>query len=171
MTDFSESSASSLSSSKNKGEERSLSSYMERLSTQIDQQECERKPGVSERQRRGQRRDTTTSQDGDIESGEEPACSRPSSAKKHQKQQRKKEEPNKSVGPKAAEAYSGRPTPPVDASEREQEKEKKAKKKGQPKQPEEERKGQGGLKSAADPRTPRPKPNHGKSGKAQHPVA
>ncbi|MEQ2188070.1 hypothetical protein GOODEAATRI_011209 [Goodea atripinnis] len=85
----------SPSSLKNKRGESSLSLYIEKISIHNAQQECERKQGVSERQRRGQRRDTTTSQDGDIESGEEVACSRPNSAKKYQKPQRKKDDPHK----------------------------------------------------------------------------
>ncbi|KAM4727679.1 DIS3-like exonuclease 2 [Anableps anableps] len=151
----------SPSSLKNKREESLLSLYMEKLNTHNDQQECERKPGVSERQRCGQRRDTTASWDGDIESGEELACSRPNSAKKQQKQQRKKDEPNKNVGPNAAEVYAGLLTPPMKAgaSEQEQEKGKKSKKKNQPKKTEEEKNREGVLKLSADPQTPRPKRN------------
>ncbi|MED6260087.1 DIS3-like exonuclease 2 [Ataeniobius toweri] len=163
----------SPSSLKNKRGESSLSLYIEKLSIHNAQQECERKQGVSERQRRGQRRDTTTSQDGDIESGEEAACSRPNSAKKYQKQQRKKDDPHKNVGPKAPEINVCLPAPPMDASSSEQEQEKgmKSKKKSQLKQPEEEKNREGILKLAADPQTPRPKPNHGKSGKPQQPAA
>uniref|UniRef100_A0A3B5QPE4 DIS3-like exonuclease 2 n=1 Tax=Xiphophorus maculatus TaxID=8083 RepID=A0A3B5QPE4_XIPMA len=98
LIEFPDSSEFSPSSSKKKGEESSLSLYMEKLSSHSDQQECERKPGVSERQRRGQRRDTTTSQDGDIESGEELAGSRGNGPKKQQKQQKKRDDPNKSAG-------------------------------------------------------------------------
>ncbi|MEQ2205312.1 hypothetical protein XENOCAPTIV_015400 [Xenoophorus captivus] len=106
----------SPSSLKNKRGESSLSLYIEKISIHNAQQEYERKQGVSERQRRGQRRDTTTSHDGDIESGEEVACSRPNSAKKYQKQQRKKDDPHKNVGPKAAEVNVCLPAPPMNAT-------------------------------------------------------
>uniref|UniRef100_A0A3Q2QXN8 DIS3-like exonuclease 2 n=1 Tax=Fundulus heteroclitus TaxID=8078 RepID=A0A3Q2QXN8_FUNHE len=158
-------------SSKNKGEESSLSLYMEKLSTRNARQESERKPGLSERQQRGQRRDTATSQDGDIESGEEVACSRPTSAKKHQKPQRKKDEPSKSAGPKAAEEYVGPVTAPANAGEQQQEKARKSKKKSQPKHPGEEKNGEGIPKLPADPQTPRPKPGQGKTGKPQQAAA
>uniref|UniRef100_A0A672ZHB6 DIS3-like exonuclease 2 n=1 Tax=Sphaeramia orbicularis TaxID=375764 RepID=A0A672ZHB6_9TELE len=57
---------------------------MEKRSIRNAQQDCERKQGVSDRQRRGQRRDTTTSHDGDIESGEELIALKPNDSKKHQ---------------------------------------------------------------------------------------
>lgn len=69
--DFSDSSDFSPSSLQNKATESSLSLYMEKLRIGCAQPECETMPGVAERLRKGQRRDTTTSQDGDIESGEE----------------------------------------------------------------------------------------------------
>uniref|UniRef100_A0A672ZH87 DIS3-like exonuclease 2 n=1 Tax=Sphaeramia orbicularis TaxID=375764 RepID=A0A672ZH87_9TELE len=72
-----------------RGEESSLSLYMEKRSIRNAQQDCERKQGVSDRQRRGQRRDTTTSHDGDIESGEELIALKPNDSKKHQKQHKK----------------------------------------------------------------------------------
>ncbi|XP_005804662.1 DIS3-like exonuclease 2 [Xiphophorus maculatus] len=164
LIEFPDSSEFSPSSSKKKGEESSLSLYMEKLSSHSDQQECERKPGVSERQRRGQRRDTTTSQDGDIESGEELAGSRGNGPKKQQKQQKKRDDPNKSAGLKAAEVYAGPQTPTTNAgaSEQEQEKGRKSKKKNQPKKPEEEKNREVVLKLSADPQTPSPKPKQGK---------
>lgn len=69
--DFSDSSDFSPSSLKNKGAESALSLYMEKLRIGNAQPECEMMPGVAEKLRKGQRRDTTTSHDGDIESGEE----------------------------------------------------------------------------------------------------
>ncbi|XP_014859932.1 PREDICTED: DIS3-like exonuclease 2 [Poecilia mexicana] len=172
LIEFPDSSDFSPSSSKNKGEESSLSLYMEKLSTHCDQRECERKPGVNERQRRGQRRDTTTSQDGDIESGEELACSRSNGPKKHQKQQKKRDDPNRNAGPTAAEAYAGPQTPTANAgvSEQEQEKGKKSKKKNQLKKPEAEKNMEAVLKLSADPQIQSPKPNQGKSGKPQQPA-
>ncbi|XP_043989133.1 DIS3-like exonuclease 2 isoform X1 [Gambusia affinis] len=163
LIEFPDSSDFSLSSSKNKGEESSLSLYMEKLSSHCDQQDCERKPGVNERQRRDQRRDTTTSQDGDIESGEELACSRSNGPKKHQKQQKKTDGPNKNAAPKAAEVYAGPQTPTMNAgaSEQEQEKGRKSKKKTQPKKPEEEKNREAVLKLSADPQTQSPKPKQG----------
>lgn len=68
--DFSDSSDFSPSSLKINATE-SLSLCLEKLSVGSAQQDCERKQGVSERLRQGQHRDTTTSHDGDIESGEE----------------------------------------------------------------------------------------------------
>uniref|UniRef100_A0A674C8D6 DIS3-like exonuclease 2 n=1 Tax=Salmo trutta TaxID=8032 RepID=A0A674C8D6_SALTR len=53
------------------GEESSLSLYMDKLNSRGALQEPERRQGVSDKQRRGERRDTNTSQDGDVESGEE----------------------------------------------------------------------------------------------------
>ncbi|XP_054889759.1 DIS3-like exonuclease 2 [Poeciliopsis prolifica] len=158
--EFPDSSDFSPSSSKNKGEESSLSLYMEKLSTHCDQQECERKPGVNERQRRGQRRDTTASQDGDIESGEELACSRSNGPKKHQKQQKKRDDPNKNAGPKAADVNAGPQTPTTNAREQEEEKGRKSKKKNQPK---EEKNREAVLKLSADPQTQSAKPKQGKS--------
>lgn len=70
-SDFSDSSDFSPSSLKNKAAESSLALYMEKLRVGSGQPESETMPGVTERLRKGQRRDTTTSQDGDIESGEE----------------------------------------------------------------------------------------------------
>lgn len=71
LNDLSDSSDFSPSSLQNKATETSLSLYTEKLHVGNAQPECETMPGVAERLRKGQRRDTTTSQDGDIESGEE----------------------------------------------------------------------------------------------------
>lgn len=137
--DFSDSRDFSPSSMKSKGEESSLSLYMEKLSLRNAQQDCERKQGVSDKQRRGQRRDTATSHDGDIESGEELGSLKPNEAKKHQKQQKKKKDGNRNVSSKEADSFVGRPQSPQKAStsEQEHEKIKKSKKKNVPKQPEE----------------------------------
>uniref|UniRef100_A0A7N8Y1A7 DIS3-like exonuclease 2 n=1 Tax=Mastacembelus armatus TaxID=205130 RepID=A0A7N8Y1A7_9TELE len=90
---------------KSKGEESSLSLYMEKLSTRSAHQDCERKQGVSDRQRRGQRRDTTTSHDGDIESGEELCSFKPYESKKHQKQQKKNKDSNRDATSKEANSF------------------------------------------------------------------
>uniref|UniRef100_A0A671VD23 DIS3-like exonuclease 2 n=1 Tax=Sparus aurata TaxID=8175 RepID=A0A671VD23_SPAAU len=132
--DFSDSSDFSPSSMKLIGEDSSLSLYMEKLNTRGAQQDCERKQGVSDKQRRGQRRDTATSHDGDIESGEELSSLKPNNPKKHQKPQKK------SKDSKEADSFVGRPQSPKNASEsgQEQEKTTKSKKKNLPKHPEDE---------------------------------
>ncbi|XP_077580431.1 DIS3-like exonuclease 2 isoform X1 [Stigmatopora nigra] len=56
---------------KDNGDESPLSLYMVKLGVQNAQNDSECKPSVSEKGRNSQRRDTATSQDGDIESGEE----------------------------------------------------------------------------------------------------
>ncbi|KAM9720259.1 DIS3-like exonuclease 2 [Menidia menidia] len=152
---------------KNKGEESSLSLYMEKLSTRGAQQECEKKQGVSDRQRRGQRRDTTTSQDGDIESGEELASLKPNSAKKHQKQQKKNKDSNRDVASKEAELFQGFPQSPKKSSMAAQEADKssKSKRKGPPKHPDEEKNREGNLNLGVDAQTSRPKSPHGKDKK------
>lgn len=159
--DFSDSSDFSPSSMKSKGEESSLSLYMEKLNTRSAQQDCERKQGVSDRQRRGQRRDTTTSHDGDIESGEELGSLKPNDSKKHQKQQKKNKDS------KETDAFVGHPQSPKKASTSGQEQEKmtKSKKKNLPKHPEEEKT----FKSGADTQMSRPKSPHGKDKKLQQP--
>uniref|UniRef100_A0A7N8WS13 DIS3-like exonuclease 2 n=1 Tax=Mastacembelus armatus TaxID=205130 RepID=A0A7N8WS13_9TELE len=145
--DFSDSSDFSPSSMKSKGEESSLSLYMEKLSTRSAHQDCERKQGVSDRQRRGQRRDTTTSHDGDIESGEELCSFKPYESKKHQKQQKKNKDSNRDATSKEANSFVGHPKSPKKAitGEQEQEKVKKSKKKNLPKHPEEEENREGTL--------------------------
>ncbi|XP_034744107.1 DIS3-like exonuclease 2 isoform X2 [Etheostoma cragini] len=150
--DFSDSSDFSPSSLKSKGEESSLSLYMEKLSTRGAQPDCERKQGVSERQRWGQRRDTATSHDGDVESGEELSTLKPNDSRKHQKQQKKSKDSNREVTSKETDSFVGHPQSPKKASTsgQEQEKMKKSKKKNLPKHPEEEKSGEGTSKSGFD---------------------
>ncbi|KAL7387350.1 hypothetical protein ABVT39_022444 [Epinephelus coioides] len=170
--DFSDSSDFSPSSMKSR-EESSLSLYMEKLSARGAQQDCERKQGVSDRQRWGQRRDTATSQDGDVESGEELSSFKPNDSKKHQKQQKKNKDSNRDVASKETNSLVGRPQSPKKAgtSGQEQEKMKKAKKKNLPKYPEEERSREGALKSGVDTQMSRPKSPHGKDKTLQQPRA
>ncbi|CAJ1071658.1 DIS3-like exonuclease 2 isoform X1 [Xyrichtys novacula] len=153
--DFSDSSDFSPSSMKIKGEESSLSLYKEKLSTCNATQDCERKQGVSDRQRRGQRRDTTTSQDGDIESGEELGSFKSNESKKHQKQQKKNKDS------KEGDFLVGNPQSPkkTSVSGQEQEKGLKSKKKSQPKHQE------GASKSGVDTQMSRPKSPYGKDKK------
>ncbi|KAF7223023.1 DIS3-like exonuclease 2 isoform X1 [Nothobranchius furzeri] len=168
LTDFSDSSDFSPSSLKNKSEESSLSLYMEKINTRSPQQEVERKQGVSERQQRGPRRDTATSQDGDIESGEEFGVPKPSSSKKHQKQPRKKEGSHRNAAPRELESFAGSSPRLVKASTSAPEQEKtKSKKKVQPKHPEEDKSRGGVLNSGADPQTSRHKASHNKDAKSQ----
>ncbi|XP_032386765.1 DIS3-like exonuclease 2 isoform X1 [Etheostoma spectabile] len=150
--DFSDSSDFSPSSMKSKGEESSLSLYMEKLSTRSAQPDCERKQGVSDRQRWGQRRDTATSHDGDVESGEELSTLKPNDSRKHQKQQKKSKDSNREVTSKEADSFVGHPQSPKKASTsgQEQEKMKKLKKKNLPKHPEEEKSREGTSKSGFD---------------------
>ncbi|XP_074506588.1 DIS3-like exonuclease 2 isoform X2 [Sebastes fasciatus] len=171
--DFSDSSDFSPSSMKSKGEESSLSLYMEKLSTRSVQQDCERKQGVSDRQRWGQRRDTATSQDGDVESGEELGSLKPNDSKKHPKQQKKSKDSNRDVASKETDSIVGRPQSPKKASTsgQEQEKMKKSKKKSVPKNPEEEKSRDGALKCGVDAQMSRPKSPHGNDKKMQQPRA
>lgn len=69
------------------GEESSLSLYMDKLNSRGALQEPERRQGVSDKQRRGERRDTNTSQDGDVESGEEFASLKQRDSQQQQQQQ------------------------------------------------------------------------------------
>ncbi|XP_030259119.1 DIS3-like exonuclease 2 isoform X2 [Sparus aurata] len=163
--DFSDSSDFSPSSMKLIGEDSSLSLYMEKLNTRGAQQDCERKQGVSDKQRRGQRRDTATSHDGDIESGEELSSLKPNNPKKHQKPQKK------SKDSKEADSFVGRPQSPKNASEsgQEQEKTTKSKKKNLPKHPEDENSREGTARSGADTQMSRPMSPHGKDKKLQQP--
>ncbi|XP_042354169.1 DIS3-like exonuclease 2 [Plectropomus leopardus] len=160
--DFSDSSDFSPSSMKSRGEESSLSLYMEKLSNRSAQQDCERKQGVSDRQRWGQRRDTATSHDGDVESGEELSSFKPDDSKKHQKQQKK----NKDL--KETDSFVGCPQSPKKAGTvgQEQDKMKKSKKKNMPKQPEEEK-----GRERFDTQMSRPKSPHDKDKKLQQPRA
>lgn len=149
--DFSDSSDFSPTSMRSKGEESSLSLYMEKINIRSCQQDSERKQGVSDRQRRGQRRDTATSHDGDIESGEELSSLKPNDSKKHLKQQKKNKDsnPSQSVGdpqfPKKA-----------NTSGQVQEKGKKSKKNNLQKHLEEEESNEGNQMS-------RPKSPHNKN--------
>lgn len=171
--DFSDSSDFSPSSMKSRGEESSLSLYMEKLSTRSAQQDFERKQGVSDRQRWGQRRDTATSQDGDVESGEELSSLKPNEPKKHQKQQKKTKDSHKDVTSKETDAFVGCPQSPNTAgtSGQEQEKMKKSKKKKNSRQPEEEKSGEETLQSGVDAQNSRPKSPYGKEKKLQQPRA
>ncbi|KAF0047290.1 hypothetical protein F2P81_000923 [Scophthalmus maximus] len=156
--DFSDSSDFSPTSLKSKGE-----TYMERLSSPAAQQDCARKQDASDRQRRGQRRDTTTSQDGDIESGEEFSSVTPSDSNKQLRQQQQQQKKNK-------EAFVVSPQSPnkAGASGQEQEKMKKPKKKNLPQQPEEEKSKDG---PGVNAQLSRPKSPHGKDKKTQQPRA
>ncbi|XP_072297199.1 DIS3-like exonuclease 2 [Eucyclogobius newberryi] len=124
--DFSDSSDFSPSSLKNKTGESSLSLYMEKLSVGKGPPEYELMPGVSERLRKGQRRDTTTSQDGDIESGEELIALNES--KKQQKPHYKSKYEDCSQSPNK-----------TSSSQQEPEKTKKSKKKSPAKQKEDQK--------------------------------
>ncbi|XP_020795191.2 DIS3-like exonuclease 2 isoform X1 [Boleophthalmus pectinirostris] len=128
LNDFSDSSDFSPSSLKNKPGESSLSTYMEKLSTGNGPPDYELMPDVSERLRKGQRRDTTTSHDGDIESGEELIALNES--KKQQKQHKKSVVSNED-GPQSPNKTS--------TSQQEQEMTKKSKKKSPAKQKEDQR--------------------------------
>ncbi|KAI4809719.1 hypothetical protein KUCAC02_018585 [Chaenocephalus aceratus] len=167
--DFSDSSDFSPSSMKSKGEESSLSLYMEKLSTRSAQQDSERKQGVSDRQRWGQRRDTATSQDGDVESGEELGSLQPNDMKKNQKQQKKNKDSHRDVTSKETESSVACPQSPNKAStgELELEKTKKAKKKTNTRHPEEEKSAEGALTSGVDSQVTRPKSPHGRDKKVQ----
>ncbi|XP_037537388.1 DIS3-like exonuclease 2 isoform X2 [Nematolebias whitei] len=130
--------------------------------------ECERKQGMSELQRRGQRRDTATSQDGDIESGEEIGPSKSSGAKKNQKQQRKKEVSNRTDASKEPESLFGVSQSQIKASTKAQEQEKMEKSNNEAENLEE---GKFKLHYGADPQTSKPKPPHNKDKKFQPPTA
>lgn len=172
--DFSDSSDFSPSSIKSKGEESSLSLYMEKLSTRNPQQDGERKQGFSDRQRRGQRRDTTTSQDGDIDSGEELGSFAANESKKNQKQQqqqqKKNKDSNRDVASKETTSIVGHPHSPKKAATSGQEKVKKSKKKNLTKHLEEEEESrEGTLTFGEENLMSRPKSPHGKGKKPQHP--
>ncbi len=162
---FSDSSDFSPSSSRSKGEESSLSLYMEKLSTRSAQLDCERKQSLSDRQKRGQRRDTATSHDGDIESGEELSSLKLNDSKKHQKHQKK----NKDC--KETNTFAGHPQSPKKAatSGQEQDKTTKSKKKNLPKHQEDETNREGTFKYGVDIQIPRPKSPLDKDKKLQLP--
>ncbi|CAL8326820.1 unnamed protein product [Arctogadus glacialis] len=99
--DLSDSSDFSPCSAKGRGEDSALSLYMEKLNGRgggggaLPPQDVDRKQGVCER--RGQRRDTATSHDGDVDSAEENGSShKPSDAKPPPPQQR---QPKRNKGP------------------------------------------------------------------------
>nr|XP_046264868.1 DIS3-like exonuclease 2 [Scatophagus argus] len=156
--DYSDLSDFSPSPMKNKEDESSLSLYKEKLTTRSVQRDFESKQSVSEKQRRGQRRDTATSHDGDIESGEELGTFKPIESKKHQKQQKKSKDSKETDSPVE------HPQSPKKASTsgQEQEKKTKSKKKNLPKHPEE-----GTLRSEVNTHVSRPKSPHGKDKKLQ----
>ncbi|XP_054623286.1 DIS3-like exonuclease 2 [Dunckerocampus dactyliophorus] len=161
----SDSSDFSPSSWKDKGDESSLSLYMMKLSIHNAQQDGERKPGVSEKQRKTQRRDTATSQDGDIESGEELSVLGPNDTKKHQRQRKKTKDSNKDISKDGGllveyKSCSNKP---------EQEDTKKAKKNNLSKQPDDKIK-DSITKCGGDCHKPRPKSPHDKN-KQQAPTA
>ncbi|KAG7525593.1 DIS3-like exonuclease 2 [Solea senegalensis] len=167
---FSDSSDFSPSSLKSKGEESSLSLYMERLSSRKALQDCERQQDVSDRQRRGQRRDTTTSHDGDIESGEEIGFLAPNDSHKQLKQQKKNKDLNRDVISKETSPPAGCSQSPKKAgtSGQEKEKSKKQKKKNLPQDLEQKR---GREEPAAKAQMSRPKSPNGKDKKTQQPKA
>uniref|UniRef100_A0A669C498 DIS3-like exonuclease 2 n=1 Tax=Oreochromis niloticus TaxID=8128 RepID=A0A669C498_ORENI len=131
-----------------------FSMYLEqyKLNTRNVQQDCERRQGVFDGQRRGQRRDTATSHDGDVESGEELGSLKPNDAKKHQKQQRKNKDSNRDVDSKETDQPGGRLQSP-----------KKSKKKNLPKHPEDEKIREGTSKCGVDSQMSSPKPPHASS--------
>ncbi|KAF7652878.1 hypothetical protein LDENG_00091060 [Lucifuga dentata] len=167
FVDFSDSSDFSPSSLKSKEEESSMSLYLEKLSTRSAQQDCERKQGVSDRQRRGQRRDTATSHDGDIESGEELNSLKLNESKKQQKKNR---DSNRDLGMNEMDSCTGCPQSPRNASTsgQEQGKMKKSKKKSLAKNHEEE-KSRDGVRSVIDTQMLRPKSPQGKNKTLQQP--
>uniref|UniRef100_A0AAQ5Y5J4 DIS3-like exonuclease 2 n=1 Tax=Amphiprion ocellaris TaxID=80972 RepID=A0AAQ5Y5J4_AMPOC len=135
---------------KSRGEESSQSMYMEKLSIRNAQQDCERQQGVCDRQRRGQRRDTTTSHDGDIESGEELGSLKPNEVKKQQKQQRRFKDSNKDGTSKETDSFVGHPQSPKKASPSGQEQDKMKKSKKKMLHQEEEKNREGIANSPAD---------------------
>lgn len=139
---------------KHKGEASSLSLYMQKLVTRNNQQDCERKQGMPGRPQRGQRRDTTTSYDGDVESGEELHLLKCNQSKKQQKKNKDCQE---------ADALFGPPQSPKKASATGQEQKTTKSKKKNPKDPEEDTSRQGILKPGADTQMSR----HGKDNKLQ----
>ncbi|KAM6948751.1 DIS3-like exonuclease 2 [Aplochiton taeniatus] len=126
-------------------DESSLSLYNEKMSSRgARPPEADRKLGVSDHRRHGERRDTNTSQDGDVESGEEFGARRPRDSQQQQQQQQQqhqrrrnkdhvtKDAPPGSRGNKEMSALPSSPTP------QEQEK-KKSKKRNVPKNQEEKK--------------------------------
>nr|XP_061795351.1 DIS3-like exonuclease 2 [Nerophis lumbriciformis] len=124
----------SHSSLKDKGDESSLSLYMVKLSIQNAQHDSDRKPGVSEKHRNAQRRDTATSQDGDIESGEELNSLGQSDSKKHQRQRRKNKDSSKENSSRDSSQFVENVRIKTNLNKPEQEDPKKTKKINMPKQ-------------------------------------
>uniref|UniRef100_A0A3Q3DQN5 DIS3-like exonuclease 2 n=1 Tax=Hippocampus comes TaxID=109280 RepID=A0A3Q3DQN5_HIPCM len=131
---LSDSSDFSPSSLKDKGDESSLSLYMVKLSIQNAQQDSERKPGVSEKNRKAQRRDTATSQDGDIESGEELSSFGPNDSRKHQRQRKKNKDTSKETVSKDISQFVENTQDKANLNQLEQEDTKKTKNNNLPKQ-------------------------------------
>lgn len=141
LSSFSDSTDDSSYPLKSNGEGSSLSLYLQKLVTRNSQQDCERKQGVPGRQQRGQRRDTTTSYDGDVESGEELHLLKCNQSKKQQKK-------NKDI--QETDALFGPPQSPKTAVATGQEQKTAKSKKNPQKNPEEATSRQGLSKSGAD---------------------
>ncbi|TNN22253.1 DIS3-like exonuclease 2 [Liparis tanakae] len=137
---------------------------MEKPGNRSPQQDFERKQGVSDRQRR----DTATSHDGDVESGEELGPLNPNESKKHLKKQKKATDSNKDVASKETDSSVGCPQSPNTAGTSGQEPE-KAKEKKRLRQ--EDRSGEGTFPSGVDTQMPQPKSPFGKDKKLQQPRA
>lgn len=144
--DFSNSAEFSPPASKSKGEASSLSLYMQKLVTRNGQNDCERKQGVSDGQHRGQRRDTATSYDGDVESGEELHLLKCNQSKK---------QPKKNQECQDSDALFGPPQTSKKAGATGQEQRTTNSKKKTPKNPEEGTSRQEKLKSGMETQTQR----------------
>lgn len=143
---FSNSAEFSPSALKSQGEASSLSLYMQKVVTRNGQHDSERKQGVSDRPHRAQRRDTTTSYDGDVESGEELHLLKCNQSKKQQKKNQDCPDSDGLFGP---------PETPKKVSAAGQEQKTTHLKKKNPKNPEEGTSRQGILKSGTETQTPR----------------
>lgn len=139
---------------KGTGEASSVSLYLQKLVTRNGQQDCERKQAAAGRQQRGQRRDTTTSYDGDVESGEELHLLQCNQAKKQQKKHKDFQE--------TGAVFGSSQSPKTACAAEQEQKTAKSKKKPQ-KNPEEDTGRQGPSKSGADTQMLR----QGKDSKAQ----
>lgn len=160
--EFSDSSDYSPSPMKSKEEESCLSLYMEKLNSRGARQDCDRKQGVFDRQRRGERRDTATSHDGDVESGEELGALKPRDSQQHQKQQRKNKDHSRDHATNDPCHQDGVPPRKTCYGGQEQEK-KKSKKKNVPKNHEEEKRRDGVIGPEVDAEMFTPKSPHSKS--------
>lgn len=136
----------SPSAMKSKGEASSLSLYMQKLVTRNGQHDGERKQGVSDRQHRARRRDTATSYDGDVESGEELHLLKCNQSKKQQKKNQDCPDSDGQLGP---------PQAPKKAGAAGQEPKTTHSKKKTPKNPEEGSSRQGILKPGPETQMPR----------------